>query len=70
MGTDQSFVCNNLGFLWSQDQVSVKETQCLSCLTGNIVDVMTPVEVICDSNLSILQMERSLKLDYAGNIYG
>ena len=24
--------------------------QCPSCLTGNIVDVLTPVEVICDSN--------------------
>ena len=24
--------------------------QSLSCLTGNIVDVLTPVEGICDSN--------------------
>ena len=24
--------------------------QCLSCLTGNIVDVLIPVELICDSN--------------------
>ena len=24
------------------------DTQCLSCLTGNTVDVFTPVEVICE----------------------
>ena len=46
---DQSCICSNLGFLWSQGQVSAEETQYLSCLTGE-VDMLIPVEVIRESN--------------------
>ena len=48
LGVNQCSVCNFLSMPRCQGQIAPK-THCLSCLTRNFRNMLTPIQIVCDS---------------------